>query len=358
MEQVKHTKIGNVNIGNGVFLAPMEDVCDSPFRIICKELGADIVYSEFIASEGIVRNSLKSKQKMQIADEERPTAIQIFGADFDSMVESAKVIEDAGADILDINFGCWVQKVVRREAGAAFLKQPEKMAEMTREVVEAVNIPVTVKTRLGWSKSDIVIEKVAKMIEDAGAKALAIHCRTRDMGMSGEADWSWIPVIKDIISIPVILNGDVKTPEDCKRAMTEFRADAVMIGRACIGYPFIFQQAKEYMETGSYKADPGIKERIRVCLKHLEMSLKYKGPKAVIEFRKHYSGYLKGYHDASAVRKKVMETNDFETLSMILNDYVKFLEDTDHLEPVSKTKELPVLRANDEAYVAKKIAVP
>ncbi len=202
MENKKFTKIGDIEIGNGIFLAPMEDVCDLPFRVVCKRLGADIVYTEFIASEGIIRESRTSKRKMIVAEEERPVAVQIFGGDIEAMVESAKIVEDAGADILDINFGCWVKKVVQREAGAAFLKKPDEMAELTYQVQNAVKIPVTVKTRLGWDKENIVIESVAKKIEQAGAKALAVHCRTRDMGMTGQADWAWIPKIKEVLNIP------------------------------------------------------------------------------------------------------------------------------------------------------------
>ena len=218
MENKKFTKIGDIEIGNGIFLAPMEDVCDLPFRVVCKRLGADIVYTEFIASEGIIRESRTSKRKMIVAEEERPVAVQIFGGDIEAMVESAKIVEDAGADILDINFGCWVKKVVQREAGAAFLKKPDEMAELTYQVQNAVKIPVTVKTRLGWDKENIVIESVAKKIEQAGAKALAVHCRTRDMGMTGQADWAWIPKIKEVLNIPLILNGDVVEPDDVLRA--------------------------------------------------------------------------------------------------------------------------------------------
>lgn len=349
----RHTHIGNVPIGNGVFLAPMEEVSNLPFRLVCKKLGADIVYSEFIASEGIVRDSRKSIHKMQIHPEERPTAIQIFGADIDAMVESAKIVEDAGADILDINFGCWVQKVVRREAGAAFLKQPERMAELTNMVVNAVKIPVTVKTRLGWDKKSIVIDKVAKLIEDAGAKALAIHCRTRDMGMSATADWSWIPIIKDLIDIPVILNGDVVTPQDVKRAFDTTNCDALMIGRACIGYPFIYKQAKEYLETGIVPEDPGIRERIDVCLYHLDKTIEYNGQHGLVEFRKHYSGYLKGFYDASSVRRKIMSCTKFDEVRDLLEEYYDYLAANDRLEPVTKEREIQNLNCENPKFIEK-----
>lgn len=351
MEKKKFTKIGNVEIGNGIFLAPMEDVCDLPFRVICKRLGADIVYSEFIASEGIIRDSRTSKRKMKVAEEERPVAIQIFGGSIDAMVESAKIVEDAGADILDINFGCWVKKVVQRDAGAAFLKKPDEMAELTRRVQEAVQIPVTVKTRLGWDPESIVITEVAKKIEQAGAKALAIHCRTRDMGMTGLADWSWIPKVKGITNIPIILNGDVVEPEDVKRAFDTSGCDALMIGRGCIGYPFIFHRAKVMMEEGYDPGEPDIYTRVDVCLDHLRMSLDFKDRNAIIEFRKHYSGYLKGFFGASEVRRALMSSETYEEIEDNLRQYVKYLEDNDRLEPVSKTRKAPTLSCNSEKYV-------
>lgn len=352
---MKITKIGNINIGNGVFLAPMEDVSDLPFRVICKRLGADIVYSEFISSEGIVRLSRKSKEKMIIDDNERPTAIQIFGANEKNMVESAKIVEDSGADILDINFGCWVKKVVQREAGAAFLKQPEKMAELTQKVVASVNIPVTVKTRLGWDPKSIVVLDVAKWIEEAGAKAFAIHCRTRDMGMTGEADWTWVKKLKEILNIPVILNGDVKTPNDVKKAFEEYDADAVMIGRACIGYPFIFYRAKIMMEQGFDPGEPDIRHKIDTCLEHLQLTIESKGPFGLVTFRKHYSGYLKGYFEASRIRKSLMEAKTFNEVNSILNDYYDFLNKEGKLEPVSKVKTITNLNCENSKFVNKQL---
>lgn len=351
MEKKKFTKIGDIEIGNGIFLAPMEDVCDLPFRVICKRLGADIVYSEFIASEGIIRESRTSKRKMTVAEEERPVAVQIFGGSIDAMVESAKIVEDAGADILDINFGCWVKKVVQREAGAAFLKKPDEMAELTFRVQEAVKIPVTVKTRLGWDKENIVITDVAKKIEQAGAKALAIHCRTRDMGMTGFADWSWIPKIKDVIDIPVILNGDVVEPEDVKRAFETTGCDALMIGRGCIGYPYIFQRAKVMMEQGFDPGEPDIYSRVNTCIDHLKMSVEFKDRNAIIEFRKHYSGYLKGYFGASEIRKALMESQTYDEVVNNLYNYIKYLEDNDRLEPVGKTRKAPNLSCQSDNYV-------
>lgn len=349
-------KIGNVEIGNGIFLAPMEDVSDLPFRVICKKLGADIVYSEFIASEGIIRLSRQSQRKLIISDEERPTAIQIFGADIESMVTSAKIVEDSGADILDINFGCWVKKVVQREAGAAFLKQPEKMAELTQAVVESVKIPVTVKTRLGWDPEKIIAIDVAQMMEQAGAKAFAMHCRTRNMGMTGKADWSWIPRIKEKVSIPVILNGDVRSAEDCKSAFEDYNADALMIGRACIGYPFIFQRAKVMMEQGFDPGEPDIRLKIDTCLEHLKLTVEHRGDHGLLVFRKHYSGYLKGYYNASAVRRDLMESTTYDQVRTLLENYYDELDRTDKLEPISKVRTVQKLSCESTDYVKKQTA--
>ncbi|MCS7302661.1 MAG: tRNA-dihydrouridine synthase family protein, partial [Candidatus Kapabacteria bacterium] len=243
-------KIGHLDIEQGVLLAPMEDVTDSPFRRICRRYGADIVYTEFISSDGLVRNAPRSFQKLHITADEHPIAIQIFGGDIPTMVEAARIAADSNPDFLDINCGCWVKNVVARNAGAALLKDPPRMAAMARAIVQTVSLPVTVKTRLGWDRSSIVICDVARMLEDAGIAALAIHCRTRDMGHSGSADWSWIPRVKEVVSIPVILNGDVTSARDVVRAFRETGCDAVMIGRAAIGNPFIFRQAKTLLRTG------------------------------------------------------------------------------------------------------------
>lgn len=303
--------IGTVTVERGVLLAPMEDVTDMPFRRICRRYGADIVYTEFISSDGLVRDARRSLEKLRLADDERPVAIQIFGGDEDVMVDAARRAAESGPEFVDINFGCWVKNVVVRNAGAALLKDPPQMERLTRAIVNAVDKPVTVKTRLGWSRDNIVILDVARRIEDAGAKALTVHCRTRDMGHDGEADWSWIPKIKEVVSIPIIVNGDVKTPEDAKRAFDQTGADAVMIGRAAIGHPFIFRNAKQYIETGSYvPVTP--RERIETCLEHLRMELEHKPQRrAVHEFRKHYGGYLKGLRNNSLCRQDVVRMDDY-----------------------------------------------
>jgi len=321
-------KIGQISVEQGILLAPMEDVTDLPFRMICKRYGADIVYTEFISSDGLIRDARRSMEKLRLAEEERPVAIQIFGGDKDVMVEAAKRAAESGPDFIDINFGCWVKNVVVRNAGAALLKEPELMQELTRAIVEAVNLPVTVKTRLGWSRDNIVILDVAQRIQDAGAAALTVHCRTRDMGHDGDADWTWIPRIKEVVDFPVILNGDVKTPQDVKRAFDTTGADAVMIGRAAIGHPFIFKRAKDYMSTGVEPPEVPHRERIETCLEHLRLELEYKVQRrAVHEFRKHYGGYLKGLHNNSHARQAVVRMETYEEITTRLLEFADELDE-------------------------------
>lgn len=321
-------RIGSIEVDKGVLLAPMEDVTDLPFRVICKRYGADIVYTEFISSEGLVRDARRSMEKLRLADEERPVSIQIFGGNIDVMVDAAQRAAAAGPDFIDINFGCWVKNVVARNAGAALLKDPPAMAAMTKAIVDAVDMPVTVKTRLGWDKSSIVIVDVARMIQDAGAAALTVHCRTRDQGHEGDADWTWIPKIKEAIDIPVILNGDVQTPEDVKEAFDTSGCDAVMIGRAAIGNPFLFRNAKQFMLDGTLPEAINHRERINVCLEHLTLEIGYKSLKrAVHEFRKHYGGYLKGLPNNSPVRKDIIV---METYAEIADRMLAYSDELDH----------------------------
>jgi len=296
--------------------------------MICKRYGADIVYTEFISSEGLVRDARRSMEKLRLHEEERPVSIQIFGGNLDVMVEAAKVAAASGPDFLDINFGCWVKNVVARNAGAALLKEPEQMQALTKAIVDAVDIPVTVKTRLGWSKDSIVIVEVAKMLQDVGAAALTVHCRTRDMGHDGDADWTWIPKIKQAVDIPVILNGDVKTPQDVKRAFDTTGADAVMIGRAAIGHPFLFKRAKEFMATGEEPAEVHHREKIETCLEHLRLELEYKPQRrAIHEFRKHYGGYLKGLHNNSHARQAVVRMETYEEIEERLLEFADELDE-------------------------------
>jgi len=327
-------KIGNIEIEHGLILAPMESVTDLPFRLICKKMGAELVYTEFIASEALIRDVEKSIRKMKILDVERPVAVQIFGSKTESMCRSAKMVEDSGADIVDINFGCWVKKVVNNEAGAAFLKCPEKMADMVGAVVNSVSIPVTAKTRLGWDSNSIVIVETAKMLEKAGVSALAVHCRTRAMGMSGKADWSWIPKVKENLNIPVILNGDVNTPEDCKRAFETVKCDAVMVARGAIGNPFIFREMKEYLLSGTI-IKTSVREKIDTCLEHLRISMEYKGVrKGIIEFRKNYSGYLKGMFGSSAVRQKLVLMESYDDIKNTLADFYEELVKNNKIDDI------------------------
>lgn len=326
-------KIGYLKFEKPLILAPMEGVTDLPFRIICRKMGADLVYSEFIAAEALFRDSVKSRKKMIIAKDEHPVAIQIFGANVEPMVESAKMVEDSGADILDINFGCWVKKVVNNEAGAAFLKNLARMAEMTEAVASAVDIPVTVKTRLGWTSDWIVIEEAAKLVEQAGAKAIAVHCRTREQGMQGSADWSWISKVKAAVDIPVILNGDVRTSAEIRKAFDETGCNGVMIGRAAIGNPFIFKYGREFLKSGVEPPQADFREKIDLCLEHLQLNIISKGfPRGLYEFRKHYSGYLKGYFGASQVRQQLVVTETYDEIADALYKYKDYLEEREKNE--------------------------
>ena len=270
-------KIRNIEIQNAILLAPMEDVTDISFRLVCRELGADIVYTEFVNSEGLVRANQKTHQKLKIIEEERPVGIQIYGANIKSMVGAAKIAEAENPDIIDINAGCWVKNVVGCGAGSALLKDPAYMQQLVREVVNSTELPVTVKTRLGWDENSIQILEVARRMEEAGAVALTVHCRTRKAGHSGEADWSWIPRIKEVVSFPVILNGNVLTAQDVKRAFDETGADGIMIARGAIGSPWIFKEAKELLSTGNISTIIDEELRIKTCLRHLELAIKVKG---------------------------------------------------------------------------------
>lgn len=318
--------VGNIKISNAILLAPMEDVTDLSFRLICKKLGADMVYTEFVNSEGLVRASDKTHAKLKISDDERPVGIQIYGGNIESMIGGAKIAEAENPELIDINAGCWVKDVVNCGAGSALLKDPPYLQQLVKEVVKAVSIPVTVKTRLGWDENDIQILDVARRIEDAGAKAITIHCRTRSMGNRGDVDWSWIPKVKNIVNIPVVLNGNVLTPQDVKKAFDETGADAVMIARGAIGNPWIFKEAKELLQNGSISSEVNFQERIKVCLDHLHLSISLKGERrAVIEHRKFYTGYLKGMHNASKIRTELMLTNELNTIEDILSKYLEEL---------------------------------
>jgi tRNA-dihydrouridine synthase B len=299
--------IGDLTIDRGILLAPMEDVSDPPFRLICKRYGADLVYTEFISSEGLIRDARKALKKLTMLDEERPVGIQIYGGDVGVMVEAAKIAEEAKPDLIDINCGCWVKNVVARNAGAGLLRDVPQMERMAKSVVDAVKLPVTLKTRLGWDAQSIKIVEVAQRMEAIGVRAIAIHCRTRVQGHAGDADWTWIPRVKEAVSIPVILNGDVRTPEDVARAFAETGADAVMIGRGAINNPWIFSQAKLLIAGASY-TEPTPSERIATAIEHLKLDVTYKENerRAVLAFRKFWHGYLKGLYNVTVLRQLLM----------------------------------------------------
>lgn len=325
--------IGKINIEKAILLAPMEDVTDISFRLICKELGADVVYTEFVNAEGLIRASEKTHKKLKIIDEERPVGIQIYGSNLNSMVSASKIAEEENPDLIDINAGCWVKNVVNCGAGAGLLKDPPYLQSLVESVVKSVNLPVTVKTRIGWDINSIQILEVAKRLEDAGASGLVIHCRTRAQGHKGEADWTWIPRIKDVVKIPVALNGGIMTAQDAYQAFEQTNADAVMIARGAIANPWIFKEAKEIIQFGTIKTEITNELKIKTCIRHLELSLPVKGNRrAILEHRKFYSGYLKGMRNASATRMKLMQTIDFNEISDIL---LSFLEELDNYSQVS-----------------------
>ena len=307
-------KIGNIDLGEfPLLLAPMEDVSDPPFRALCKENGADVVYTEFISSEGLIRNAAKSTMKLDIYEKERPVGIQIFGANLDSMLQSVDIVEKTKPDIIDINFGCPVKKVVCKGAGAGILKDIDKMEMLTREMAKRTNLPLTVKTRLGWDEKSIKIVEVAERIQDAGAQAITIHGRTRAQMYKGFADWRLISDVKNNprMKIPIFGNGDVNSPEKAVEMRDKFGLDGAMIGRASIGNPWFFNQVKHFFKTGEHLPQPTINERINMAEAHLKMSIKWKGEKlGVLETRRHYSNYFKGIPDFKKYRT-IMVTSDF-----------------------------------------------
>ncbi|MFC2089003.1 tRNA dihydrouridine synthase DusB [Calditrichota bacterium] len=310
-------KIGNINITNGVFLAPMEDVSDYPFRMICKRMGADVLYSEFISSEALIRDAKKAFKKMTILPQEHPIGIQIFGNRVEAMVKAAQIAEEKEPDFIDINFGCPVKKVALKGAGAGLLRDIPLMIKICEEVVKNTSLPVTAKTRLGWDADEIVIIEVAKKMEAVGIEALALHARTRAQGYKGTADWNWIAKTKQSVNIPVIGNGDITEPEQVKEMFDQTNCDAVMIGRGAIHKPWIFMQAKDYLKTGKIPPEPSLNEKIYLLILHLNHSVEHKGERrGVLEMRKHYSGYLKGIPDIVKFRLELMQ---FTKLDPIIN---------------------------------------
>ena len=295
----------------------MEDVSDPPFRALCKEQGADVVYTEFISSEGLIRNAQKSVMKLDIFEKERPVGIQIFGANLDSMLQSIDIVESVKPDIIDINFGCPVKKVVSKGAGAGILKDIDLMVKLTSEMCKRTNLPITIKTRLGWDEDSIKIVEVAERLQDAGAKAIAIHGRTRAQMYKGDADWTRIREVKNNqrMVIPVFGNGDVNSPERARLMRDEYGLDGAMIGRASIGNPWFFKEVKQYLKTGEILTPPSIDERIITAKRHLEMSIKWKGERlGLLETRRHYSNYFKGIPDFKPYRTRLVTSDTLEEI--------------------------------------------
>lgn len=317
-------KIGNIELGDfPLLLAPMEDVSDPPFRSVCKVNGADLMYTEFISSEGLIRDAEKSVQKLDIYDSERPIGIQIFGDNIESMKKAASISEEAKPEILDINYGCPVKKVACRGAGAGILLDLDKMQKMTAEIVKQVDIPVTVKTRLGWDDNSIKIVEVAKRLQDVGIQALTIHGRTRKQMYKGEANWDYIAEVKKNpnITIPIFGNGDINTPEKAKEYKEKYGVDGIMIGRAAIGNPWIFNQIKHFLNEGKFLNKPDIYERISVVKKHLEFSIKWKGEKlGLIEMRRHYTNYFRAIENFKEYRMKLILSESLDYSLEVLND--------------------------------------
>jgi tRNA-dihydrouridine synthase B len=308
----------------------MEDVSDPPFRAVCKANGADLMYTEFISSEGLIRDAMKSMQKLDIFETERPVGIQIFGGDEEAMSLSAKIVETVNPDLLDINFGCPVKKVVTKGAGAAVLKDIDLMVLLTKAVVNSTSLPVTVKTRLGWDESSINIEEVAERLQDVGIKALAIHARTRSQLYKGVADWTHIAKVKDNprIHIPIFGNGDIDSPEKALEYKNKYGVDGIMIGRAAIGYPWIFNEIKHFVRTGEHLPPPDIHERVQVIRQHLHRSIEWKGLKAGInEMRRHYTNYLRGLPNIKEFRLKLVTLSEVEEIDETLNSIMTTYSD-------------------------------
>jgi tRNA-dihydrouridine synthase B len=323
-------QIGSIDIERPLALSPMEDVTDIPFRLVCKRLGADIVYTEFVNSEGLIRDTKKTIRKLEFREEERPFGIQIYGSEETSMERAAEISESYGPDLIDINCGCWVKDVAMRGAGAGLLRDLTRMEKIVSSVVRSVELPVTVKTRLGWDSESIKIIDVAKMIEQCGAKALTIHCRTRAQGHSGDPDYTWIARVIDAVRIPIIVNGGLDSPAKIKNVFDSTGCHGVMIARAAINNPWIFQESKHFFETGTLLPSPSIDERARVLIEHLNLSIEQKGePRAVIEFRKYYSGYLRNLPNASKIRSELMHFTESAPVIDQVMQYVSWLKSAD-----------------------------
>ena len=325
-------KIGNIELPDfPLLLAPMEDVSDPPFRRLCKMHGADLMYSEFISSEGLIRDAIKSRMKLDIFDYERPVGIQIFGGDEEAMAMSAKIVEAVHPDLVDINFGCPVKKVVCKGAGAGVLKDVDLMVRLTKAVIKSTSLPVTVKTRLGWDESSINIDEVAERLQDIGVQALTVHARTRAQMYKGHSDWSHIARVKNNprITMPIFGNGDIDSPEKALEYKNKFGLDGIMIGRAAIGYPWIFNEIKHYFKTGEHLAPPTIIDRVEAARNHLTWSMDWKGERVgIVEMRRHYTNYFKGIHSFKEYKQRLVTIDDaeglFKTLDEVAEVYSKY----------------------------------
>ena len=321
--------IGNIDLGEfPLLLAPMEDVSDPPFRRLCKMHGADMLYSEFISSEGLIRDAIKSRQKLDIFDYERPVGIQIFGGDEEAMALSAKIVATVNPDLVDINFGCPVKKVVSKGAGAGVLKDIDLMVRLTKAVVNSTTLPVTVKTRLGWDEQSINIEEVAERLQDVGISALTIHARTRSQMYKGHSDWSYIAKVKDNprMHIPIFGNGDIDSPEKALEYRNKYGIDGIMIGRAAIGYPWIFNEIKHYFATGELLPSPTIADRVEAAKNHLLWSVEWKGERqGVVEMRRHYANYFKGIPNFKEHRHKLVTLDASQEVVKALDNVLEVL---------------------------------
>ncbi|KQS89287.1 tRNA dihydrouridine synthase DusB [Chryseobacterium sp. Leaf394] len=324
-------KIGNIELPEfPLLLAPMEDVSDPPYRRLCKLHGADMMYSEFISSEGLIRDAMKSRKKLDIFDYERPVGIQIFGGDEEAMAMSARIVETVNPDLVDINFGCPVKKVVCKGAGAGVLKDVDMMVRLTKAVVSSTSLPVTVKTRLGWDSNSINIDEVAERLQETGIKALTIHARTRGQMYKGEADWEHISRIKQNpnIEIPIFGNGDIDSPEKALEYKNKYACDGIMIGRAAIGYPWIFNEIKHFFATGEHLNAPTISDRLLAVRQHAEWSAEWKGEKlGLIEMRQHYSNYFRGIPHFKDFRRKFLEVYSLEEMDEVIKETQEFYEE-------------------------------
>ncbi len=324
-------KIGNIILPDfPLLLAPMEDVSDPPFRRLCKLHGADLMYSEFISSEGLIRDAIKSRQKLDIFDYERPVGIQIFGGDEEAMGMSARIVDAVNPDLVDINFGCPVKKVVCKGAGAGVLKDVDLMVRLTKAVIKNTNLPVTVKTRLGWDENSINIDEVSERLQDIGVQALTVHARTRAQMYKGKADWTHIERIKNNprITMPIFGNGDVDSVEKALEYKNRFGLDGMMIGRAAIGYPWIFNEIKHYFKTGENLAPPTISDRVEAAQNHLSWSMDWKGERlGIVEMRRHYTNYFKGIHGFKEYKQRLVTTDEPENLFRIFDEVREFYSD-------------------------------